>query len=250
MKALFSLLVAVCFSVALSAAEGDVEFIIGQARQFLGGEAALSAVQSIRLSGRLEVIEDVNGEARREGSTIELTYQKPAQHRMVLTLRDRTESTGVDGFSGWLAVDNPKEPRAQVSALGLQSIRSLRLSVGENLNFFRNPAAESVKLAEVVDVEGRKANKVVFTYDRGVVFTRYFAQDSGELIQSETPQGALVAEVGRIEASGVKFPQRTISLLTLPDGKVRRVEMVLENIQVNQVYPDSDFAMPVPVRRP
>ncbi|MGH8017601.1 MAG: hypothetical protein ACREIA_04820, partial [Opitutaceae bacterium] len=86
---------------AASSTTGDV---IAKAREFLGGDAALDAVNSIRFSGTIFMQDGTSGD-------IEILVRKPMQQRITITIGNVREITALDEYDGWRRVENLRQER-------------------------------------------------------------------------------------------------------------------------------------------
>ena len=124
-----SLLHRCCFlltlaSLALSPAHAAEPVIIAKARTYLGGEAALAQVTSLRYAGML-VLDEGDATAKAQGPVkVEIIFTKPSRQRSVITSEKRIETTVLDGYEGWQKVQDPSDnSRGQLSLLQADQIR-------------------------------------------------------------------------------------------------------------------------------
>jgi hypothetical protein len=247
-----SLLQRCCFllalaGLALSPAHAAEPEIIAKARAYLGSEAALAQVTSLRYAGLL-VLDDSTPEAGAQGPVkVEIIFTKPSRQRSVITAEKRVETTVLDGYEGWQKVQDPADnSKWQLSLLQADQIRSLRANVAENLSFFRNVGDPKCTVEDqgAAMVDGTACRKIAFIYAPQIVFYRYFDTASGRLVMTETQQGESIREQGEIVAGGVRFPRTLVTTLKRPDGGAQRITINFEQVAVNETFPDSLFAMP------
>ena len=93
-------------------------------------------------------------------------------------------------------------------------------------------------------VDGKSCRKLSFVHDDGIIFTRYFDQDSGRLILTETENGVKIREQEEILSSGLKFPRKIFTESKLSDGKIRSVSITFDKVLVNETFADSLFGVP------
>jgi hypothetical protein len=223
--------------------------IIAKARAYLGGETALNQVTSLHYVGTLTLDEAVpaTGPTPPAGA-IEIIFQKPSRQRSVITAGKRIEITVLDGYDGWQKVQDPADAtRWTLSLMQTDQIKNLRAYVAENLAFFR---AVTDRQGAVEDLgaamaDGVACRKIAFVYSPQIAFYRYFDAGTGRLVLTETNQGEAIREEGQIIASGVKFPKTLVTTIKRPDGSAQRATINFEKIVVNEVFPDSLFAMPI-----
>jgi hypothetical protein len=266
-------------SIALLA-RADEPPIIAKARAYLGSEDALNAVRSVHLVGSVvDAAADKTGGA--PASTVDIIFQKPAQHRLVFTQTRLVKPVGIptddqraglapqpdtkstvvrtdalNGYDAWERLQaNANPPR--LALLTVDQIRVLRADVWENLGYYRGIEATGGTMEDQgpATIDGTACEKIAFTHSTNVVYYRYFDQATGRLVYTETAGGLKIREEGTIEASGIKFPQKIVTIEPVPASGAapRSTTLALEQVTVNEVFPDSLFAVPlppVPVRAP
>jgi outer membrane lipoprotein-sorting protein len=82
---------------------------------------------------------------------------------------------------------------------------------------------------------------VAFIHPNNIVFTRWFDQKTGELLQTQTESGGLIREEGEIKVNGIRFPKKIVTTI---NGKSSSITFT--KIQVNQSFPESLFEVPMP----
>lgn len=241
---LFRVLLAVLFLGSFATARAE-DPLIAKARAFLGEESALDAVKALRLVGQLEVI-DAQGAAPGDAK-LEILFQKPDRQRITATSEARTEITALDGYDAWSRVSDPGQPsRWQVTLLGPDQIKRLRANTFENLAFYRGLEARGARVEDrgTADVDGVACRKLAFIHGPGIIFTRSFDVATGRLVLTETEGGTKIREEGEIRSAGVRFPQRIVTVNTLPDGGTRTIRVTFSEITVNPEIDTSVFAVP------
>jgi len=245
------LLIAVVLLLALpfGLRASDVDAVIAKARAAVGGEAALSAVQSVHYSGTLETTgTDEKGQPTDVKVAIEIIFQKPCQQRIVATSADKIEITALDGYDAWQREQDPKDSaRWRMTLLSKEQIKRLRANAWENLFFFSGIDRVGGQIEDMgtADVDGRSCRKLCFDHGDNILFYRYFDQATGHLMLTETEKGVRIQEKDELEVKGVKFPRKIITENKLIDGKARTVTIVFDKITVNETFADSLFAVPI-----
>lgn len=224
---------------ALLAATGAIaagaDGIIDRARAYLGTEAALDSVKSLRFSGTIAEGDETRG-------TIVITLEKPFQQRIERTIGDEREVTALDEFDGWTRSENLKDPEDwSLTLLTRDHIRRLQANNVENLNFFKGAERRGgrVELRGSATIDGIDCVKVAFMHGHGIEFVRYFDKATGRLVMTETENGGQIRERGEQIVSGIRFPTHLESTL---EG--RTVVITFDTIVVNGDYPDSLFEVP------
>lgn len=251
MKVRHLLLVALCFVLQLSArADAQTDRWIARARASVGSETTLNNVRSIHFMGTLETTAQVpaEGDATRLTTetvrlALDIVFQKPYQQRMTLRSDQVVETTALDEYDGWVRRTPAAEPaKWQISLLDTQQVKRLRANTWENLAFFRGIEKRGGTVAFVGDatVDGRECGKLVFTHADNIVFTRYFAKDSGALVKTETEAGGEIREEGELIVQGLRFPRKLIN--KAPNGQVSVI--TFDRITINEDFPPDTFAVP------
>ncbi len=219
--------------------------MIAKARAYLGSDADLNAVQSLRMVGQLEVSDSTNSSPGT--AQLEIIFQKPDRQRITATSDQRTETTALDGYDAWQRVSDPADPaRWQVTLLGPDQIKRLRANTFENLSFFGNIEKVGGRIEDkgVVTVDGVACRKLAFVHGPGIVFTRSFDIATGRLMLTETDSGTSIREQGEIRSGGLRFPQKIITTNALPDGSKRVITVLFSSVEVNPTLDPSLFALP------
>lgn len=235
-------LAALIAAVNLAAAEPA---IIAKARAYLGSESALNAVNALHFYGTLDL-----GAAAQTTQPIkvEIMFERPFRQRSVITSERGTEITVLDGYDAWQRV-NPvgDSTRWNFAVLQAPQIKNLRANVLENLSFFRGSDSTGVRVDDLgaVTVDGQSCRKLAFVHSPEIVFYRYFNEQTGRLVLTETVRGETIRESGTIEASGIKFPQALTTETKRPDGTNQKVVINFEKVEVNQPAPAGSFEVPL-----
>jgi hypothetical protein len=215
------------------AAEADA--IIARARAYLGTEAALDSVKSLRFSGTIAEGAETRG-------TIVITLKKPFQQRIERTIGDEREVTALDEFDGWTRSVNLKDSEDwRLTLLTRDHIRRLQANNVENLNFFKGAERRGgkVELRGNATIDGVDCARVAFVHGQGIEFVRYIDRATGRLVMTETENGGQIRERGEQIVAGIRFPKSLES--TLED---RTVVISFDSIEVNGDYPNSLFEVP------
>jgi hypothetical protein len=249
MKHLCTLIVCCLFAGALGlqADTPETEAVIAKARAHLGGDAVLEAVRSIRYVGSIEMTE-TSSAASPTRAAIEITFQKPCQHRLVVTTDTTNDITGLDDHLAWRRVIPSGEGRLQYIPMGVDATLRLRANTLENLYFFRGVEQHGGEVADrgEAEIDGVRCRKIVFSYGSGIDFVRYIDVASGRLVLTETLPVGSIREEGEIMVSGVRFPKKLVA--TGPasaDGRTRVITITFDRIMVNEAFPAATFEQPL-----
>lgn len=229
--------------------------IIAQARAFLGSEAALNAVRSVRMVGSMESVVDGATTAPSKAQ-IEIVFQKPYQESLKIVTGDQLARKVLDGYNGWqltqaIQPGSPAEfdPRQaqRLTILGIDQIRILRADTWENLNYYRGleEAGGSTEDLGPATIDGVACEKIALRHSDIIVYYRYFDRATGRLVFTETYAGAKIHEFGEIVAQGVRFPKK-ITVDEPNGGKVAHTTITIDSVTLNEPFSADFFATPAP----
>jgi hypothetical protein len=260
----------IAFLSAALLARADEPAIIAKARAYLGSEDALNGVHSVHMLGNF--VSDKAGSA--PASTVDIIFQKPWQHHLVVTASQTVKAPGVltddqraglapapqvtstvvrtialNDYDAWERIQsNADLPR--MGLLSVDQIRVLRADVWENLGYYRGIEAVggSVEDQGPATIDGVACEKIAFTHSATVIYFRYFELATGRLVYTETAGGLKIREEGSIDASGIKFPQKIITIepSATPGATPRSTTLTIDHVTVNEVFPSTLFAVPLP----
>ena len=250
MKRLILFLAAlVLWSASLPASTPEADAAIARARAWLGGDAALDAITSIHYFGSIEIAETPAAAAPAAKTSVEIIFQKPCQHRLVVTTDKAIDITGLDDYIGWRRVEPAGEGRVQKSVMGKEQIKRLRANTWENLYFWRGIERHGGTVLDQGDavIDGVACRKLVMDYGSGIQFIRYFDNATGRLVLTETAPAGTIREEGEILVAGVRFAKKIIRTAPPgPDGKTRVVTITFDRIALNETFPPGTFEQPLP----
>jgi hypothetical protein len=249
MKRFFLILSALTvWSASLPASTPETDAVIAKARAWLGGEVALEAVNSIHMFGSIEMSETPAGPNNPGKSSIEIIFQKPTQHRLVISSEKSVDITGLDGYFAWSRVEPAGGGRARNVPLGKEQTKRLRANTWQILYFFRGLPEHGATVIDrgTADVEGIPCRKLAFSYGTGIEFVRFFDAATGRLVLTETPPAGTLREEGEITVAGVRFARKLVRTAPPgPDGKTRVITITFDRIAVNETFPVSTFEQPL-----
>src|SRR5215207_8605628 len=111
--------------------------IIAKARAYLGTEAALDAVKSVKFAGTVTTTDPADA-SKKTNATIEIIVQYPDQQRVVAKSSKGVETTAVDGYEGFQRFQDSANPQNQrLVVLRPDAVKRLRAQAFENLAFYR-----------------------------------------------------------------------------------------------------------------
>lgn len=223
---------------------------VAKARAYLGSNAALDAVHSLRFQGSFagtEQVPDPNDSKKMIEQpvqvAIDIIFQQPMQQRQVIR-SDRVERvTALDGYDAWeQVVDLSGKNKPRVTLLDAMSIKRLRATTVENLSFYADRLASmrQVRLLGEETVDGVICGKLSFTHASGITFIRYFDRASGRIVKTVVEGGGEIREEGEMIVNGIRFPQKVIN--TAPNG--RSTTITFDKVTVNEPFAAESFAVP------
>lgn len=233
-------------AVAVHAAEPA---IIAKARARLAPDAILDAVKSIHYVGTMTA-PDPQDAARQVQYRIEISLQKPAQQRIQLTSDRIIEVSALDDYDAWRRVTDASDPtKWQQSQLGAEQIKQLRADVWQNLSFFRGieKIGGTVEDQGPVTIDGISCRKVAFIHSPALIYYRYFNEATGELVYTGDENNN-IREEGELMAGGIRFP-KSLRITQRTDAGTEVRTITFEKITLNETFPSSLFAVPLPTLR-
>jgi hypothetical protein len=238
-------------AVATAGRAQTADQIIAKARAYLGGEAALNAIQSVHFVGTMETQEFTADGPKSAKFAIEIIFQKPYQQRITKTSATIVETTGLDDLEAWQRIqDVTNQTRWRLSLLAPELVKKLRANTWENLNFFKGIEQRGgrVEVLGPATVEGVATIKTAFIHGPGIVFTRYFDLTTGKLVLTETDQGGRIKEEGEIMVNGLRFPRKVTTTTKVTDARNQVIDnavvVTFDRITLNETFSDSYFDVP------
>lgn len=235
-------------AAALATAYAAEPPIIAKARAHIAPKAVLNAITSVRYVGTL-VTADPADPKKETRATMEIIFQKPEQQRITATTTSTVEVTALDGYEGWQRVHDVANPsKWKQTLMQPDQIRRLRANTWENLAFFRGMEERGGRIEDrgTATVDGLTCQKIAFIHNPSVIFIRYFDVATGRLMLTETESGGTIRERGELRVQGVRFPRSIITSTKNAKGEEQKVTIEFESVYVNETYPPSYFAVPLP----
>ena len=243
-----SLLIA-AFITAMSiiAAGQTADEIVSRYIQKIGGIEKLSAIKSMRATGRL-----IGGGGFE--AVIVNENKRPSMVRNEFSLQGMTSVSAYDGKTGWRV--NPFGGKKDAEAMGEEEIKQM-IEAADIDGPLVNSGAKGVRLEYIgkEDYEGSDVYKLKVTLRNGTVQHYYFDTEFYVPIKVETRRMIRGTEVEMEQilgdykqVDGVYFP---FSVESGPKGGSFHSTVTLEKIEINPVIDDSRFTMPaVPAAKP
>jgi outer membrane lipoprotein-sorting protein len=240
-KSLLILVSAVSFCASLASAQTSEE-VLAQAIKAAGGEAALKAVHTIKVTGKL-VLEQYGIEAplviyaKRQNK---VKFEIDIQGQKVITATDGTTAWRLNPFQGITEPTPMEGPEAEEFIMG--SDFDLPLFGMERLGI-------KVEFISGEEIDGKAMNHLKYTFPNGDEREFYFDANTGLLLQVS----AVVEDAaqGKIDVKTHFSDYRDVDGLMMHFHRKRIVGnnteiMVFETRELNQEIDDSVFAFPKP----
>lgn len=215
------------------------EQLMGRIRAYLGGDERLESVQSLAFKG-----EEYSYTEKTKFDFV-IYLKKPFYQRAERTDGKRRLVVAIDDLEGWVMQERTLESgevERMVVPMHAGDFRRMLFNTMENLYFYKG----------IEKTRGEIVNKGVarfgntpcavldFVYDSETIYRRYFDLKTGRLVGSVLEDGVIVREIGVIEKSGIRFPER----IETYNGKELTGRLIFRNVVVNPKIPDSLFAYP------
>lgn len=223
---------------------------IAKARSYLGTEASLNAVSSVRITGKLHLVDKIPSAEDKTRLTehpvdlpVEIVFQKPFQQRITITRPGVIITDALDGYDAWQKRTDPKNPSQwHLTLLDPRGIKSLRANTWENLNFYRGLEKQggSVQVDGDQSVDGIDCVKLSFIHGSNLVFQRFLEKATGRLIKTVTENGTEIREEGVMTIQGIRYPRKVIN--KSPEGEITTIDF--EQVVLNERIPAEEFAVP------
>lgn len=219
--------------------------ILAKARAFVGNEEALRSVTAIHYIGTAdETVDD-----KPQSYAIDMIFAKDFRQRLRLTRPNVIDITALDDYEAWHRLQDPANPaKGRTILYGKSNVKELRAATWENLNFFGDISAISGKVVDdgLTTLGDAQVHRVSFVHELGIVYERYFNPETGQLVLTTTDDGREeIREEGEIRSGGIRFPKKILNTIVDAEGKKRLVTITLENVKVNEPFPESVFAVPL-----
>lgn len=238
----------VCVLVALSVVAHAAEpAILAKARAAVGSETAINNLKSVHYIGTL-VATDPADPSKQTRASVDIIFQKPQQHRIVVTSDATIETTALDGYDAWQKILDAKDKsKGRLALLGADQIKRLRANTWENLSFFRGIEQAGGKLEDrgTETLDGTTCQKIAFIHSPNIIFIRYFDTATGRLVMTETESGGTIREQGEVIVEGVRFPRSLVTTTKNAKGEAQTATINFDKIVANEPFPATLFAVPL-----
>lgn len=213
--------------------------VLKQAEKAIGGGKAFSAVSSIERVGLIRRLTD-----GAEGRFVSRS-SRPNLYREIYDLSGLEYSTGYNGRSGWR-----RDSRNGLSTLTGEASSDFQAESAYRNSLWLDYKKQKSKLTSsgTSTIDGRQANVLTLTTNKGVSIRLHFDTVTGLLIREELPSGNSVKIIDHSDhrkVEGMMLPFRSV----VSSGE-EKVEITLSDIRVNKQIARSAFDFPVVFRDP
>ncbi len=221
-------------------AEPTTDQILAMAREYLGGDVNLRAVQTIQFHGTFTT-QDSEGE---KGEII-IYLKKPFKQRLdVMRLKEGvTETTAINNIDGWVRRSNNKNDSDwTIRILSMLEFKRMRANTFDNLNFYHGieKIGGYITNKGKVQKDGKTACLLHFQYDNEMFYDRYFDINTGELLATINDKGIEIKDKGEFIVDGIRFPCEQVSY---ENGKKKNT-LIFAEIIINHPMDDDLFELP------
>jgi hypothetical protein len=236
------LAVLVCGLAAGAPFVPSLEELVARNIEARGGIAALDAMKSLKIQGKL-IVQDGQFELQ-----FVQTVRRPASIRSEATIQGLTQVQAFDGTTGWQI--NPFQGRKDPERLSTDDIKSLAETVADFDGALVNWQKKGNKLEYLgtEDIDGTQAHKIKLTRPSGDTEYVYLDPDHFleiRLLSQRTEHGVRVeteTDLGDYEkVSGVLIP---FSIESGLKGSSDRQKLVVDKAEINAKTDDVWFAFP------
>lgn len=192
----------------LSEAEKDqiIKDTVALGRAYMGGNAKLDAVQSLRFEG---VLVHAGGQS----GTVESVIKKPGYYQFISTLAGTRETSTLNPTSAWRKVENFQEPGAYtLSFYDVDEMRHLEATIADNIGFLKKPSTRNGRIVFVGKgkVKGKSSVVLDYVHSDRIWFRRFFDPETGRVMHMQSSKGMVFTYEGELEVEGVRFPAKTL----------------------------------------
>ena len=240
-----SVVILLAISCCLPASSQTADELVAKNIEAKGGAEKIKALNTIRMTGRIELPGGFNGLVSQEN-------KRPNLVRETFTLQGMTAVQAYDGTAGWQI--QPFGGKKDPELMGEDDVRDLLIDAdfdGPLVNY--KAKGNGVQFLGHDIVDGDDALRLKVTLKNGDIVYYYLDPDTFLEIRTERQEfvrGSVretVADLGSYKAvGGVMFP---FSVSGGPKNDPTQVQSVTyDRIEVNVPLPESEFAVPALLR--
>ncbi len=218
-----------------------IEETVALGRDYMGGDAKLDAVESVRFEGVLVQAGGLSG-------TVESVMKKPGYYQFTSSIGGVRETSTLNPTSAWRKLENFKQPGAySLSFYEIEELRNLEATIADSLGFLKAPKTRNGRIEFVGKgkVRGKMAVILNYVYGDRIWFRRYFDPETGRVMFMQSSKGMVFTYEGDLEVDGIRFPKKVLvtyvsqygeSTMEISYSKAEiNVDVDLERFRVPQV---------------
>lgn len=217
-----------------------VEETIAKARAYLGAEAKLQAVQTLRYSG---VIVFGSGDS----GTVDIVFKKPSSQQINSVVNGMKEVSTLKRTEAWQKVERHDEPGSwTLNLYEVDDILRMQANVRDQFDFMAPPSTRTGKVIfeGEHEIDGVKTRALRYDHGNGRFFLHFVDPATGQVLRSVNDLGMIFMKTGEIVVDGIRFPEKLITRFRTPLG-VETLEVSYSKITVNEKIDDAIFDMPL-----
>lgn len=214
----------------------DAEAAFKAARRAIGSESALNRVSNIHFDGYV-MAEDSGRRAR-----LKVIFKKPHLSWMQISSENFVEEIVANRFEGFFRRTDRETGEAKTQVIPARAVSRMHNLAWLHLHFYSSPGKRLGKAVSkgFAEMHGRLCHKVRIQFPANLWSDLYFEKESGVHFAMQDDNGLLRVLSGRIETSGIRFPEK---ITVFEEGRETR-HMVFEKITVNQPVNARIFEFP------
>lgn len=233
-------LILICLaSLSIAGAAQSASKILKQAEKALGGSKALQSVRSLSKIGRIKNLSDGT-----EGKYVSQS-SLPNLLNVNYDLGGFEVETGFNGRSAWSR--NSRDGLQTLSgkaSTDLQAKAVFRNNLWLNLKNEKSKAITGGQAA----IDGKNANVVTITTQKGVAIKLYFDAATGMLVRDEIPSGDVIEIIDYSDYREVNGIKQAFTIKVMRGEQIYDIR--LDEIKINPTIARSEFDFPVPSNEP
>ncbi len=217
-----------------------VEETIAKARAYLGSEASLQAVQTLRYTGVIVV-------ASGDSGTVDIVFKKPSSQQIISAVSGMKEVSTLKRTEAWQKLERHDEPGSwTLNFYEAEDILRMQANVRDQFDFMAPPSTRTGKVHFVGEheIDGRKTRALRYDHGRSRFFVHFVDIETGRVLRSVNDLGMVFMKTGERIVEGIRFPEKVVTRFRTPLG-VETLEVSYSKITVNEKIDDAIFDMPL-----
>ena len=217
-----------------------VDETLAKARAYLGSDAKLDAVRSVRFTG---VLVYGNGDS----GTVDIVYKKPQHQQIVSVINGLREVSTLKRTEAWRKIERYDRPGSwELNLYETNDILRMQANVRDLFDFMKVPSARVGKVTYEgeQEIDGVMTRALRFDHGSGIFFIKYIDPATGRLNRSVNDLGMVFVPTGEKMVDGVRFPEKLVTRFLTPLG-VESLELTYSGITLNEDIDNARFDVPL-----